>query len=164
MLKRPKDFCKDCWDEWLKSTDSGLDGPTKQRPAPYPGPRCATHNRAVKKERSKRTAEKRDENVYGLKPGGFEALLEVQGGKCAICQRATGKTRRLSVDHDHTTGWVRGALCRPCNTLIGRARDSVDFFLRAADYLKNPPADKLPNEYFSYKDQDNAPEEQGTSL
>jgi hypothetical protein len=78
--------------------------------------------------------------TYGLAPGDYERLREAQDGLCAICHRATGKTRRLSVDHDHATGLVRGLLCRPCNDMLGHARDSVEFFLVAAAYLVCPPA------------------------
>jgi hypothetical protein len=34
---------------------------------------------------------------------------------------------------------VRGLLCRPCNTLLGHARDKVSFFYRTLDYLAKPP-------------------------
>ncbi|MDF3280889.1 endonuclease VII domain-containing protein [Gordonia sp. N1V] len=81
-------------------------------------------------------AENRATKVYGLLPGEYERLYLAQGGRCYACRRATGKTRRLSVDHDHRTGEVRGLLCRPCNTLLGRARDAVEFFQRFIDYLQ----------------------------
>lgn len=157
MIKRPSGACKDCWEECLKQvSEARVESAwkaTHQRVAAFPGPRCATHNREVKKQRKQRTAEIRDESVYGLRPGGYEALLEIQQGKCAICRRATGKARRLSVDHDHANGNVRGALCRPCNTMLGHGRDQIDFFRRAADYLDSPPALQLPDTYFVYKDQ-----------
>lgn len=60
-----------------------------------------------------------------------------------MCRRANGRTRRLSVDHDHITGQVRGLLCRPCNTILGHARDAIRFFERAIDYLTDPPAMRL---------------------
>ncbi len=31
----------------------------------------------------------------------YWALYEFQGGKCYVCQVATGKKRRLAVDHEH---------------------------------------------------------------
>lgn len=162
MSIRPKHVCKDCWLEYTPDQQSfilqGYSKP-KVRPAPYKGPRCKTHHYKWEREHKQKAAVVRDEKVYGLKPGGFEALMEVQEGKCAICRTATGATRRLSVDHNHKTGNVRGALCRPCNTLLGRARDQIEFFLRAVDYLRSPPADKLPDSYFTYKDQSSASEE-----
>jgi hypothetical protein len=112
----------------------------RPRPAPHPGPRCATHWRAELKRRQKANHETRVQKTYGLGEGGYEALYLFQGGKCAICLRATGATRRLSVDHDHATGKVRGLLCRPCNSMLGHGRDDPEFFIRAAAYLRHPPA------------------------
>ena len=43
-----------------------------------------------------------------------EALLKRwHAGRCAIC---AWDKERLLADHDHETGWVRGWLCRSCNT------------------------------------------------
>jgi hypothetical protein len=80
--------------------------------------------------------------VYGLKPGQYEQLYGAQNGVCAICRRATGKTRALSVDHDHATGFVRGLLCSPCNKILGHLRDDPNIALGIYFYLENPPAIK----------------------
>lgn len=71
---------------------------------------------------------------YGLKPGEYEALVEAQGGRCAICEVAP--EGNLRVDHDHETGEVRGLLCHPCNAGIGLLRDNPVLLLKAANYLK----------------------------
>lgn len=47
----------------------------------------------------------------------YETMLARQGGGCAICGNPP-KTRRLDVDHDHTTGTVRGLLCHRCNRAL----------------------------------------------
>lgn len=86
--------------------------------------------------------------TYALVDGAYDALKEAQGGVCAICRRATGATRKLSVDHDHRCcngpvscgRCVRGLLCRPCNDMLGHMRDDPDAFVRAVVYLRNPPA------------------------
>jgi len=114
--------------------------PSQTRAAPYPGPRCATHHHAVKKARSTDQHAKRVQDVYGLAEGDYARIYQCQGGKCFICERATGASRRLSVDHDHKTGRVRGLLCRPCNDMLGHARDDAEFFRRAVRYLMLPPA------------------------
>ena len=44
-------------------------------------------------------------------------MLVAQGGVCAIC-KFPPKAVRLSVDHDHITGRVRGLLCNVCNRKI----------------------------------------------
>jgi hypothetical protein len=96
-----------------------------------------------KGRRKQASHEKRVQNVYGLGEGDYDVIYKGQGGKCAICQRATGASRKLSVDHDHKTGEVRGLLCRVCNNLLGHARDDPEFFNRARDYLHRPPAREL---------------------
>lgn len=80
------------------------------------------------------------EKVYGLTADEYEALLRLQGGKCAIC-RQRPVSRRLAVDHDHKTGAVRGLCCSRCNhDLLGSGFDSVDVLQAAVDYLTTPPA------------------------
>lgn len=83
---------------------------------------------------------------YGIDAATYEALLELQGGCCAICGRRP-KTKRLAVDHDHSTGAVRGLLCPGddgCNhRLLGYVRDRVDLLQRAIDYLNDPPIRRL---------------------
>ena len=109
-----------------------------------PGPRCAEHMRAF---RSRQKAEKHARWIlatYGITAEEYQAIYEAQGGKCAICQRATGRNKKLSVDHDHKTGEVRGLLCTPCNRdVLGHLRDSVAALLRAVRYLLHPPARKV---------------------
>lgn len=53
----------------------------------------------------------------GVTDAEYAAMLERQGGGCAICG-TTPKTRRLNVDHDHKTGAVRGLLCHRCNRAL----------------------------------------------
>ena len=69
----------------------------------------------------------------GITDAAYEALLEQQGGHCAICS-ATPKTRRLHVDHDHATGKVRGLLCHRCNRALPTWVTS-DWLLGAAEYV-----------------------------
>lgn len=64
----------------------------------------------------------------------YQRLLEEQGGACAICG-ADGGHRGLRVDHDHTTGVVRGALCDRCNRGLGFFGDSPEVLAAAAAYL-----------------------------
>lgn len=114
-----------------------------KRPAPHPGPRCYTHHKLAVRVRRDRAHDLMVQKTYGLGPGEYRALLAAQGGKCWICQRATGRTKRLAVDHNHESGKVRGILCGPCNQLLGHVRDDPDVLIRAAQYLINPPAERL---------------------
>jgi hypothetical protein len=77
-----------------------------------------------------------------LLPGEYDKLLEAQGGVCAIC----GGSRRgnLDVDHDHTTGAVRGLLCAADNRKVLKyARNDPERLRRAAAYLEDPPAPRF---------------------
>lgn len=108
-----------------------------------PGPRCATCRRELKKAQDKARHELYVLKTYGLKIGEYDKLYVAQGGACYICQRATGKTKKLAVDHDHETGYVRGLLCGPCNKLLGHVRDDPRTLQRAADYLITWPAQRF---------------------
>jgi hypothetical protein len=104
---------------------------------------CYTCEKSVVKARRETTHRLRVAETYGMDVGDYDLIYAKQGGKCAICWRATGKTRRLSVDHDHKSGKVRGLLCSTCNRMLGHARDDTDFFARAINYLTDPPAENI---------------------
>lgn len=71
---------------------------------------------------------------YGMTVEVYEELLAKGDGGCWICGRRAGK-KRLSVDHDHRTGRVRGILCWYCNAGLQRYDDNPVLLRRAADYL-----------------------------
>lgn len=76
--------------------------------------------------------------AYGLAPGERQAMVEAQGGKCAICAEAL-KPTRTDVDHDHVTKKVRGILCRLCNSMLGHFKDDPLRLELAIQYLTRPP-------------------------
>jgi hypothetical protein len=117
------------------------DGIASLRKTPHPGPRCATHHRQRRKSRRSYSHERHISETYGITTVEYQSIYDYQGGSCAICQRATGAYKRLSVDHCHSTGLVRGLLCQKCNRdVLGHLRDDPAAFARAAAYLKRPPA------------------------
>lgn len=80
---------------------------------------------------------------YGLGEGGYEALVQNQTldgekySRCAICMNR-GITRRLGVDHDHTTGKARGTLlCVSCNKNLGQWENDPIRCYNAILYLLN---------------------------
>jgi hypothetical protein len=82
------------------------------------------------------------QNTYGLSVARYNALLHKQGGVCAVCGKdepnahgRTGKQVRLSVDHCHETGVVRGLLCQKCNRAIGLLNDDPVLMRKAISYL-----------------------------
>lgn len=75
---------------------------------------------------------------FKLTPELVEVILRYQQGRCAICGTPF-KTRR-NIDHDHKTGEVRGILCHMCNRALGLFRDKLELLLKAAEFVRNPPA------------------------
>lgn len=136
--------CKDCRAE----------GITRHRPTPHPGPRCASHHRAVLRARRLAAAARHVQRRYGITEEERAAILAVQGGACAGCGRAKDRPRkRLATDHDHRVAathdhppdqgcamCVRGLLCSPCNDTLAHFRDDPAGLLRLARYLREWPA------------------------
>lgn len=137
--------------------DCQAEGIPTNRPATYGGPRsprCHTHYKQAQKARRATNHASRVKRVYGLTEDAYKAILAHQGGKCAICQRATGRTRRLSVDHEHNkpgcthepehgcTQCIRGLACSQCNRIV-LGRYNIEALTRAIHYLNHPPAQEV---------------------
>jgi Recombination endonuclease VII len=65
-------------------------------------------------------------------------LLVWQKFLCAICGRWMGGGRIAYLDHDHSTGAIRGMLCMTCNR-FRVAKNSYESSQRVVQYLLNPP-------------------------
>lgn len=81
--------------------------------------------------------------AYGITIDDYEKMEAEQGHVCAICgktERAVDRhsqlPRRLAVDHDHTTGKIRGLLCGDCNKGLGHFYDNPDLLELAIGYLR----------------------------
>jgi len=95
---------------------------------------------------------------YGLVENEWQAILERQGGVCAVCKKLP-PSGRLVTDHEHVKGWkklppekrkmyVRGVLCWTCNHYyVGRgitadkARNVVTYL---ESYARRWAAEWLP--------------------
>ena len=89
------------------------------------------------RNRLARQAERR-QRIYGMSAEDYATLLNIHGGRCAICATIpteTGKMATLRVDHDHVTGAVRGLLCWRCNAGLGMFQDDSVTMLKAAWYV-----------------------------
>ena len=76
--------------------------------------------------------------AYGMRLVDWEALYLWQGGRCALCWRDAKATwanqgGKLQIDHDHTTGRIRGLLCTRCNVNLG-GYEAIAPYLK--DYLQ----------------------------
>ncbi len=87
--------------------------------------------------------------TYGLSIEELSEMLAAQNDCCAICGRrwsecAAAKHSRygtmflqhLYVDHDHSTGGVRGLLCNNCNAGIAMFSEETDRLKAAIAYLR----------------------------
>lgn len=80
---------------------------------------------------------------YGLTLDEYNNMLRKQAHRCAVCRRpetqkmaATGKMKRLAVDHDHVTGAVRGLLCQRCNVLVWAMEDNHTTLVAIGAYIE----------------------------
>ncbi|MGD1047602.1 MAG: endonuclease VII domain-containing protein [Candidatus Krumholzibacteriaceae bacterium] len=82
------------------------------------------------------SADKRYElkRKYG-KDCDYERMRRDQNGACKICGYTPPPAAVLHVDHDHTTGRIRGLLCTNCNRGLGGFKDDPRLLQAAIDYL-----------------------------
>jgi len=78
---------------------------------------------------------------YGLTPESYAAMFAEQNGVCKICNQVCATGRNLAVDHNHTTGVVRGLLCKRCNQVLGQVEENLELLAKVVDYLRSADAD-----------------------
>lgn len=80
--------------------------------------------------------------LYNLTQDEYHRMIVLQGNTCAICGNTFGD--KVCVDHDHSTGKVRGLLCDTCNRGIGLLKDDTRILLSAISYLREAGSCKIP--------------------
>lgn len=97
----------------------------------YCNTRCGNRAKKIKKR-------------YGLHPEDVVRMYKEQRGRCAICnikgdvfELGFNKRTTLVIDHNHTTGAVRGLLCDECNLGIGKLKDNWRLLDKASVYLQD---------------------------
>lgn len=104
---RARGVCSPCYDRWdyFRNWD-----------------RKRSHNIAWQMRNRDRKHLTHVKRTYGLSASGYDALLAFQRHRCAICGvHEDSLPSRLCIDHSHSSGVVRGALCRLCNAAVGSA-------------------------------------------
>lgn len=77
-------------------------------------------------------------NVYGISLDDYNDMFKKQDGKCFGCYMSHSELKRgLLVDHNHSTGKVRGLLCDNCNKALGCVKDNVSILGNLITYLNN---------------------------
>ena len=67
----------------------------------------------------------------------YDNMYAKQKGRCDICGvHQSELKKRLHVDHDDKTGFVRSLLCHSCNVGLGHFRHCKDLLHKAINYLK----------------------------
>lgn len=73
---------------------------------------------------------------FGISLEIYDKMHKEQNGLCAICQKPSPTTSRLSVDHDHKTGKVRQLLCANHNSMLGFANEDTEVLKSAISYIE----------------------------
>lgn len=63
---------------------------------------------------------------YNITIEDYNILFDKQKGNCAVCNEQF--IGHADVDHNHTTGKVRGLLCHNCNISLGHYEKNKDLF------------------------------------
>lgn len=115
---KPASYCKTCWKQKAKDKYTK---PDKKKTKAY-----------ILKSR------------FGISLEVYHEMYANQKGCCAICSKSItlfAESRDLTnvacVDHNHSTGKVRGLLCNHCNTGIGLLQEDFNILENAANYLKD---------------------------
>jgi len=92
-----------------------------------PEARKAIHRNISRRVRMKR---------YGITPDEYKILLQSQNYKCATCHSEDPGGKDWCIDHCHTSGRVRGLLCRACNLALGMVKDNQQTLENMLSYLR----------------------------
>lgn len=85
-------------------------------------PQIRERNRKYRAAQPDRYKDVQLRSKYGLTIDQYKRACERRGGCCDLCGF---NDRPLHVDHNHETGVVRGLLCSPCNTALGRFENRI---------------------------------------
>ena len=67
----------------------------------------------------------------------FNHIVKMRNEKeCQLCTLPFKDNRDQHIDHCHTSGFIRGVLCRSCNVMLGYAKDNPQRLLNAIKYLE----------------------------
>lgn len=128
-------ICKRCQETYPKTRDFFSFGKTKGRIT------VSSYCRACHSIITTENAVKRYGSLYGrhlkqrygITNEERQRMFVAQNGLCAICR----KRKAVVVDHDHTSGKIRGLLCMGCNTAIAIFFEDPEVFDRAKEYIAN---------------------------
>jgi hypothetical protein len=105
------------------------------------GEPIGNNKKKIKLSKKERKILVRDRNFkakYGITLDQYNELFDRQNGRCAICKisEIESKRKKLHLDHDHSSGRIRGILCSSCNAAIGHSYENINILKNAVIYLK----------------------------
>lgn len=133
-------WCVDCWRAYHRERYRKIQAdPEKKAKMRKAQTEWARRDRKAKPEQHKGYVRK---YRLGVDRQAYEAMVLVQDGLCAIpgCGR-----EGTELDHDRTCcpgkgkacgKCIRQILCKPCNVMLGFARDNPEVLRGAADYVE----------------------------
>lgn len=74
---------------------------------------------------------------FHISPELYESILVEQNERCAICNTKFDDQITPCIDHNHSTGNIRGILCTRCNLGLGNFRDNIEYLESAKQYIQN---------------------------
>ena len=132
--------CKACSSEdkrrrYLAKTQAAIDRVRRWQQANPERVNATQRARRAKPEAKLRERAGHLMRKYGMTIEQYDAMLEAQGGGCFICGRPPREDISLHVDHDHSTGKVRGILCFCCNNALADFQEDPELLKKAATYV-----------------------------
>lgn len=99
-------------------------------------PTFTTHAASWNARNTAKIREHKLKTRYNISQLEYNNLLQKQKNSCAICGKVGNGNKAFAVDHDHTTGKVRGLLCDSCNLGLGKLGDNIQSIEQTLEYLK----------------------------
>ncbi len=83
---------------------------------------------------------------FAITPEEYMRIMKRSKYRCDICgsRETTGRGGRMTLDHDHDTGKLRGVLCHACNCAIHRFTTPAKL-IQAVRYLAHHDSDSKPS-------------------
>lgn len=125
--KKISKFCKDCCAKQIEENNNSINKYWKEK-------------KKLKSRVINKTDKKHIKLKYGITEEDYIEMFNKQYSRCAICKRPQIEfKKRLSIDHNHKTGEIRGLLCAACNLALGLLRENkiaVSNMLKYIDFYK----------------------------
>ena len=99
--------------------------------------KARSYNRKYAQRNKERQRAYALQRKYGVTPEQWQAMLEKQGHRCAICGVTEPRRKGQWVtDHCHESGQARGLLCHSCNAALGLLKENRQSALKMAEYIQ----------------------------